>query len=46
MPNALEDGLFEGSVLRNVLDGISVLLQPALLTALHVLLPPHIRGGR
>ena len=35
---SLEDSLREGSVLRDVLDGVAVLLQPALLASPHVLL--------
>lgn len=35
----LEDSLGKGPVLRDVLDGVSVLLQPALLAPAHVLLP-------
>jgi len=35
---SLEDSLGKGSVLRDVLDGVAVLLEPALLAALHVLL--------
>lgn len=34
----LEDSLGKGTVLRDVLDGVSVLLQPALLAPAHVLL--------